>query len=87
MHIVEKKGGSIKKKEKVYGYHSNSESEEDVEEDEDIADKPENDDDDDNSDSDDETELVHKSASGKVYNKDGFEVVPQQKIKKRKPSP
>merc|ERR1719394_2153669 len=34
-------------------------------------------------DSDDE-EVVHKSASGKVYNKDGFEIVPQQKVKKRK---
>merc|ERR1712106_96907 len=37
------------------------------------------------SDTDDEEEEVeHKSASGKVYNKDGFEVVPKQKIKKRK---
>merc|ERR1719422_1304535 len=36
------------------------------------------------SDSDDEEVVVHKSASGKVYNKDGFEVVPQQKVKKRK---
>ena len=38
----------------------------------------------DDSDSEDEAEIVHKSASGKVYNKDGFEVVPKQKIKKRK---
>ena len=27
--------------------------------------------------------MEHKSASGKVYNKDGFEIVPQQKIKRR----
>merc|ERR1739838_1127631 len=38
---------------------------------------------DDSTDSDEE-EVVHKSASGKVYNKDGFEIVPKQKIKKRK---
>merc|ERR1712131_500017 len=60
------------KQQKVY--HSDGESDDD--EDDDV--------DDDISDSDDEEEVVHKSASGKVYNKDGFEVVPQQKIKKRK---
>merc|ERR1712217_637209 len=41
-------------------------------------------DDDEITDSDEEVEVEHKSASGKVYNKDGFEIVPQQKIKKRK---
>merc|ERR1712039_638880 len=35
------------------------------------------------SEDDDEEEVEHKSASGKVYNKDGFEIVPQQKIKRR----
>merc|ERR1712066_922104 len=50
---------------------------------EEVADEPESGDED-NSDSDDESEIVHKSASGKIYNKDGFEVVPKQKIKKRK---
>lgn len=39
----------------------------------------------DSEDSDSEEEVEHKSASGKVYNKDGFEIVPKQKIKKRKP--
>lgn len=83
VNVVQKKGGKIKKKkeetttaptkqQKVY--HSDGESDDD--EDDDV--------DDDISDSDDEEEVVHKSASGKVYNKDGFEVVPQQKIKKRK---
>merc|ERR1712141_242104 len=38
------------------------------------------------SDSEDEDEEVeHKSASGKVYNKDGFEIFPQQKVKRRAP--
>merc|ERR1712055_643135 len=35
------------------------------------------------SEDEDEEEVEHKSASGKVYNKDGFEIVPQQKIKRR----
>ena len=87
LNIVEKKGGTIKKKDsstediKAAGYHSNSDSGEDMEEE--AADEPESEDED-NSDSEDESEIVHKSASGKIYNKDGFEVVPQQKIKKRK---
>merc|ERR1711953_454753 len=80
-------GGRIKQRagtagvEKSNGYHSNSESEEDGEQEREEAEDSELDAD---SDSEDETEIVHKSASGKVYNKDGFEVVPQQKIKKRK---
>ena len=84
VNIVQKKGGKIKKKEESVStteYHSGSE--EDLEKEKDSADEPDSEDED-NSDSDDETEVVHKSASGKVYNKDGFEVVPQQKIKKRK---
>ena len=87
VNIVEKKGGSIKKKgptagvDKSNGYHSNSESEDDAEEEREEKEDFELDAD---SDSEDETEMVHKSASGKVYNKDGFEVVPKQKIKKRK---
>merc|ERR1719400_1769638 len=87
LNIVEKKGGKIKKKEpttadaKATGYHSDSDGEEAKEEE--IADEADSEEDD-NSDSDDETEIVHKSASGKIYNKDGFEVVPKQKIKKRK---
>merc|ERR1712121_568075 len=36
-------------------------------------------------DSDEEEEVEHKSASGKVYNKDGFEIGPKQKIKRRAP--
>ena len=82
VNIVQKKGGTIKKKEVAEKkketpkqvYHSDSESEDD-EKDEDS--------DNDMTDSDEE-EVVHKSASGKVYNKDGFEIVPQQKVKKRK---
>jgi len=35
------------------------------------------------SEDEEEEEVEHKSASGKVYNKDGFEIVPQQKIKRR----
>merc|ERR1711953_764820 len=80
-------GGRIKQRagtagvEKSNGYHSNSESEEDGEQEREEAEDSELGDD---SDSEDEAEIEHKSASGKVYNKDGFEVVPQQKIKKRK---
>merc|ERR1712025_1314627 len=67
--------GTEKKKETPKQvYHSDSESEDD-EKDEDS--------DNDMTDSDEE-EVVHKSASGKIYNKDGFEIVPQQKVKKRK---
>merc|ERR1712083_863407 len=57
-------------------YHSDGESEEEEAE--------VNDDDDVTDSEDDEAEVIHQSASGKVYNKDGFEIVPQQKIKKRK---
>merc|ERR1712241_225390 len=67
--------------EKSNGYHSNSESEDDAGQE---NEEKEDSDLDDDSDSEDEAEIVHKSASGKVYDKDGFEVVPKQKIKKRK---
>ena len=78
VNIVKKKGGSIKKKEKPQQvYHSDGESEEEEE-------AEVNDDDDVTDSEDDEAEVIHQSASGKVYNKDGFEIVPQQKIKKRK---
>ena len=83
--IVEKKGGSIKKKAEHTNeapkqvYHSDSEDDDDSDDDKENSGVSDSDDDD-----DDEAEVVHKSASGKVYNKDGFEVVPQQKIKKRK---
>ena len=84
--IVEKKGGSIKKKKveenKIadISYHSDSDGEEEVGN---IHHQTMETDSDDNTDSD-EDEVEHKSASGKVYNKDGFEIVPKQKIKKRK---
>merc|ERR1712226_473148 len=39
----------------------------------------------DDSEDEDEEEVEHKSASGKVYNKDGFEIVPKQKVKRRAP--
>jgi len=79
VNIVKKKGGSIKQKkaskEKPQQvYHSDGESdEEEAEDNDDVTDSE-----------DDEKEVIHQSASGKVYNKDGFEIVPQQKIKKRK---
>merc|ERR1712106_1229469 len=38
----------------------------------------------DSDDTDSEAEIEHVSASGKHYNKDGFEIVPKTKIKKRK---
>merc|ERR1712107_659418 len=60
-------------------YHSDSEDDDDSDDDKENSGVSDSDDGD-----DDEAEVVHKSASGKVYNKDGFEVVPQQKIKKRK---
>merc|ERR1712098_317977 len=80
VNVVQKKGGSIKKKketteaptkQKQKVYHSDSDSDDNDDVDDDVSDS-------------DEEEVVHNSASGKVYNKDGFEVVPQQKIKKRK---
>jgi len=83
--IVKKKGGSIKQKDHsenegtIADYHSDSD-------DEDVVGNIHND----NlgsasDDSDSEEEAEHRSASGKVYNKDGFEIVPKQKIRKRKP--
>merc|ERR1711915_751120 len=83
--IVKKKGGSIKQKNHsenegtIADYHSDSD-------DEDVVGNIHND----NlgsasDDSDSEEEAEHRSASGKVYNKDGFEIVPKQKIRKRKP--
>jgi len=83
--IVEKKGGSIKKKKPeiknaINEYHSDSDEEDQV-----GNIHHESNETDSATDSDDEEEEVeHKSASGKVYNKDGFEIVPKQKIKKRK---
>eukprot|EP00090_Calanus_glacialis_P014505 TRINITY_DN2330_c0_g1_i1.p1 TRINITY_DN2330_c0_g1~~TRINITY_DN2330_c0_g1_i1.p1 ORF type:complete len:844 (+),score=377.15 TRINITY_DN2330_c0_g1_i1:35-2566(+) len=85
--IVEKKGGSIKKKKVVKedqsgassGYQSDSDDEDQVGNIHHQAVESDSDDTD-----SEEEEVEHKSASGKVYNKDGFEVVPKQKIKKRK---
>eukprot|EP00092_Neocalanus_flemingeri_P040591 GFUD01044197.1.p1 GENE.GFUD01044197.1~~GFUD01044197.1.p1 ORF type:complete len:848 (+),score=318.53 GFUD01044197.1:44-2587(+) len=83
--IVEKKGGSIKKKFKeveksnATGYHSDSDDDDKVGNIHHETMETDSDDD-----TDDEEEVEHKSASGKVYNKDGFEIVPKQKIKKRK---
>merc|ERR1711892_1581600 len=86
--IVEKKGGSIKKKKVVEeqsaassGYQSDSDDEDRVGN---IHHEPALETDSDSDTDDEEEEVEHKSASGKVYNKDGFEVVPKQKIKKRK---
>jgi len=90
MDRVEKKGGKIKKKNTVgegtavavADYHSDSEDGDEVGN---IHNEmPDAGSGDDSSDSDREEEVEHKSASGKVYNKDGFEVVPKQKVKKRK---
>ena len=83
VNIVQKKGGKIKKKNEMpkekskQEYHSDSDEESE-------DNKQADEDDDEITDSDEEVEVEHKSASGKVYNKDGFEIVPQQKIKKRK---
>jgi len=84
--IVKKKGGSIRKKEEQDEVQG-SEEEESESEDEvgnrhhenTLADSGMSSD----SEDEDEEEVEHKSASGKVYNKDGFEIVPQQKIKRR----
>jgi len=84
--IVKKKGGSIRKKEEQDEVQG-SEEEESESEDEvgnrhhenTLADSGMSSD----SEDEEEEEVEHKSASGKVYNKDGFEIVPQQKIKRR----
>jgi len=81
--IVHKKGGSIKTKQNMKekedaGYNSDSEEEDEVGNVHNVQLESDSDED-----SDDEHEVEHKSASGKVYNKDGFEIVPKQKIKKR----
>jgi len=76
--IVEKKGGSIKRKEvEETSNHIESDDEDEVGN---IHHETVETDSDDS----DEGEVEHKSASGKYYNKDGFEIVPKQKIKKRK---
>jgi len=84
--IVKKKGGSIRQKEEqdeVQGsLEEESESEDEVgnrHHENTLADSGMSSD----SEDEDEEEVEHKSASGKVYNKDGFEIVPQQKIKRR----
>jgi len=84
--IVKKKGGSIRQKEEqdeVQGsVEEESESEDEVgnrHHENTLADSGMSSD----SEDEDEEEVEHKSASGKVYNKDGFEIVPQQKIKRR----
>jgi len=84
--IVEKKGGSIKKKaEQEVQSGASSGYQSDTDEEDQVGNiHHQNMEDTDDSDSEEE-EVEHKSASGKVYNKDGFEVVPKQKIKKRKP--
>merc|ERR1712013_51016 len=85
--IVEKKGGSIKKKaEQEVQSGAGSGYQSDTDEEDQVGNiHHQNMEDTDDSDSEEEEEVEHKSASGKVYNKDGFEVVPKQKIKKRKP--
>jgi len=90
--IVKKKGGSIRKKEEeveedaeAKEAESESESEDEVgnrHHENTLVDSGMSSDD---SEDDDEEEVEHKSASGKVYNKDGFEIVPQQKVKRRAP--
>jgi len=84
--IVKKKGGSIRQKEKQdedqVSVEEESESEDEVgnrHHENTLADSGMSSD----SEDEDEEEVEHKSASGKVYNKDGFEIVPQQKIKRR----
>ena len=84
--IVKKKGGSIRQKEEqdeVQGsVEEESESEDEVgnrHHENTLADSGMSSD----SEDEEEEEVEHKSASGKVYNKDGFEIVPQQKIKRR----
>lgn len=85
--IVKKKGGSIRQKPVVAtessGYNSDSDSESGDEVGNIHHQMPLAGESDSDSDSEDGEELEHKSASGKVYNKDGFEVVPQQKVKRR----
>jgi len=81
--IVHKKGGTIKTKDNLNekedaGYKSDSDDEDVVGNIHNVQLPSDSDED-----SDDEYEVEHKSASGKVYNKDGFEIVPKQKIKKR----
>merc|ERR1711902_401361 len=85
--IVKKKGGSIRQKEEqneIQGsVEEESESEDEIgnrHHENTLADSGMSSD----SEDEDEEEVEHKSASGKVYNKDGFEIVPQQKVKKRK---
>lgn len=86
MDIVHKKGGTIKTKKndgvkekpKDDGYKSDSDEDDEVGNVHNTMLETDSD-----TDSDDEAEVEHKSASGKVYNKDGFEIVPKQKIKKR----
>lgn len=89
--IVKKKGGSIKQKKvssaaiPTNGYHSDSEGDQEDEVGNRYHDQVEAGSSDSDTDSDEEQEVEHKSASGKVYNKDGFEIVPKQKIKRRAP--
>jgi len=88
--IVKKKGGSIRKKEEEVEEEakegeSESESEDEVgnrHHENTLVDSGMSSDD---SEDEDEEEVEHKSASGKVYNKDGFEIVPKQKVKRRAP--
>jgi len=88
--IVKKKGGSIKQKAvsatdiPTNGYDSGSEDDDD-EVGNKYHDQGGGGSSDSDTDSDEEEEVEHKSASGKVYNKDGFEIVPKQKIKRRAP--
>jgi len=79
--IVKKKGGSIRQKEVKEAEEAESEESDDDE----VGNRHhENTLVDTDSDSEEDGEEVeHKSASGKVYNKDGFEVVPKEKIKRR----
>jgi len=86
MNIVKKKGAKIRTKEKVEevipsavdGYRSDSDEDDEVGN---IHNQPAETD---SEDSDSEAEVEHVSASGKHYSKDGFEIVPQKKVKKRK---
>jgi len=86
MKIVHKKGGSIKTREVSEDQEKNDDGyKSDSDEDDEVGNIHHTNDmeSDSGDDSDDDSEIEHKSASGKVYNKDGFEIVPQQKAKKR----
>merc|ERR1712179_283396 len=84
--IVEKKGGSIKKKsEQEVQSGASSGYQSDTDEEDQVGNiHHENLEDTDTDDSDSEEEVEHKSASGKVYNKMGSKLFQSKRLKKRK---